>query len=337
VMILGLSSPLASGWSRRPRGSLGYDGYDASRDERPPEGTALTRRPTPPPSQTRKERRQADRDSRRQREVQKSSKPAWQSPVVLVTTGAIVIAVLLIGAAVVTQGGGSNPTAGTIVAPAEAIPAGIPVDGTTMGKADAPVTLTVYSDFQCPGCDLFATQTEPRLRSTYVAQGTLKIVYHDAAFQGQKSTSSWDESVEPAAGARCAGEQGLFWEFHDWLFANQQGENQGGFSQDRLNQIAQKVPGLDFTKWQACMATGTQQAIVKQQTQETQTLGIDSTPTLDINGKRIVGAAPYDQIAPVIDAAAASAAPSGSSPAASGASPSAAGTSPSPSGVSPSP
>lgn len=252
------------------------------------------------------------------------------------TTAAIVIAVLLIGAAVVTQGGGNPSTAGTIVAPAEAIPAGIPVDGTTMGKADAPVTLTVYSDFQCPSCDLFATRTEPRLRSTYVAQGTLKIVYHDAAFQGQKSTSSWDESVEPAAGARCAGEQGLFWEFHDWLFTNQQGENQGGFSQDRLNQIAQKVPGLDFTKWQACMATGTQQAIVKQQTQETQTLGINSTPTLDINGKQIVGAAPYEQISAAIDAAAASGSPSGS-PSASGASPSTAGASPSPSGASPSP
>ncbi len=246
---------------------------------------------------------------------------------VLMTAGALVIAVLVIGAAALTQGlGSSGSSSSQIVAPAEAIPAGIPVDGTTMGKADAPVTLTVYSDFQCPSCDLFATQTEPRLRSTYVQQGTLKIVYHDAAFQGQKSSSPWDESVEAAAGARCAGEQALFWEFHDWLFTNQKGENQGGFSQDRLNQIAQKVPGLDFAKWTTCMNSGTQQTIVKQQTQETVALKIDSTPTLDINGTRILGAVPYDQIASAIDAAAASAKPSGSpassSPSASGASPS---------------
>jgi protein-disulfide isomerase len=239
------------------------------------------------------------------------------------SVAAVVIAVVVIGAAALTQRGSGGGSAG-IVAPAEPIPSGIPVDGATMGNADAPVTLTVYSDFQCPSCDLFATQTEPRLRSTYVAEGTLKIVYHDAAFQGAKSTSSWDESVEPAAGAHCAGQQGLFWEFHDWLFANQNGENQGGFSEDRLNQIAKQVPGLDFTKWSACMQTGDQQALVKAQTQETISKGIDSTPTLDINGTQMVGAAPYDQIAAAIDKAAASAAPSGAtaSPGASGASPS---------------
>jgi protein-disulfide isomerase len=239
------------------------------------------------------------------------------------SVAALVIAVVIIGAAALTQGGGAN-TGSAIVAPTEAIPSGIPVDGSTMGNADAPVTLTVYSDFQCPSCDLFATQTEPRLRSTYVADGTLRIVYHDAAFQGAKSSSSWDESVQPAAGAHCAGQQGLFWEFHDWLFANQHGENEGGFSQDRLDQIAKQVPGLDFSKWSACMRTGDQQALVKQQTQETLAKNIDSTPTLDINGTRIVGAVPYDQLSAAIDTAAGTAAPSGSaaSPAASGASPS---------------
>jgi protein-disulfide isomerase len=329
-MILGLSLLTPGDDPSRRRVSLGYDGTDASRDDHAPEGTALTRRPTPPTPQTRKERRQAERDSRRQRETQSASRPAWQSPVVLMTAAALVIAVLVIGAAALTQGLGSSGSSADIVAPAEPIPAGIPVDGSTMGKADAPVTLTVYSDFQCPSCDLFATQTEPRLRSTYVQEGTLRIVYHDAAFQGQKSSSPWDESVEPAAGAHCAGEQGLFWEFHDWLFTNQKGENQGGFSQDRLNQIAQKVPGLDFAKWTTCMDSGTQQALVKQQTQETVALKIDSTPTLDINGQRIVGAVPYDQIASAIDAAAASARPSGS-PASPSPSPSAAsGASPSP-------
>ncbi len=252
---------------------------------------------------------------------------------VLMTGAAVVVAIVLIAFAAISQLNKGTTSGTAIVPPAEPIPSGIPVDKETMGKADAPVTLTVYSDFQCPSCDLFATQTEPRLRNTYVTQGTLKIVYHDAAFQGQKSSSSWDESVQPAAGARCAGEQNMFWEFHDWLFANQHGENEGGFSQDRLNQIAQKVPGLDYAKWSTCMASGTQQAIVKQQTQETVAKKIDSTPTLDINGKQIVGAVPYDQISAEIEAAAASASPSGS-PAGSG---SAASPSPSASGASPSP
>ncbi len=253
---------------------------------------------------------------------------------VLWTGVAIVIAAVVIGFAAITQLGNSGSSA-ALVAPAESVPASITVDKETMGKSDAPVTLTVYSDFQCPSCGLFARQTEPRLRSTYVEQGKLKIVYHDAAFQGAKAGAAYDESVEPAAAARCAGEQNLFWQFHDWLFANQKGENQGGFSKDRVDQIAKQVPGLDYATWSTCWAGGAQQAIVKQQTQETQGLKIDSTPTLDINGQRIVGAAAYDQIAAVIAKALASASPSGS-PAASGASP-AASASAGASGASPSP
>ncbi len=261
-----------------------------------------------------------------------ASKPAWQSPVVLMTAAAVVIAVAVIGFAAASQLGAGGGGSSAIVPPTESIPAGIPVDKEAMGNAKAPVTLTVYSDFQCPSCRLFATQTEPRLRNTYVQQGTLRIVYHDAAFQGARASSSWDESVEPAAGARCAGEQDLFWQFHDWLFANQRGENEGGFSQDRLNQIAQQVPGLDYATWQSCMASGAQQQIVKTQTQETISKGINSTPTLDINGKQILGAATYDDVAKVIDAALATASPGAStSPTASP------GASASPSTVSPSP
>ncbi|HYM84974.1 MAG TPA: DsbA family protein [Candidatus Dormibacteraeota bacterium] len=291
---------------------------DAASRDNAPEDPPLTRRPAPPPPQSRKERRRAERDTRRERELRAAQRPAWQSPLVLMTVAAIAIGLVVVGAIALTQGGGGG-SGSALASPAEPIPSGVTVDKESMGKATAPVTLTVYSDFQCPSCDLFARQTEPRLRNTYVAQGTLRIVYHDAAFQGQKSSASWDESVEPAAAARCAGEQNHFWEFHDWLFANQHGENQGGFNRDKMNQIAQKIPGLDYARWTSCLDGGTMQALVRQQTQETVGLGIDSTPTLDINGKRIVGAAGYDQIAAAIDAAAGSPAPSGASPSASAA------------------
>ncbi len=58
------------------------------------------------------------------------------------------------------------------------------------------MTLEVWSDFQCPVCGQFATLVEPQLISTYVTPGTLRIVHHDAAFQGAKVSSSYDESVE---------------------------------------------------------------------------------------------------------------------------------------------
>ncbi len=138
-------------------------------------------------------------------------------------------------------------------------------DGRSLGKPDAPVTLDVWSDYQCPVCGQFAELVEPTLIRTYVANGTLRIVDHDAAFQGQRSSSSYDESVESAAGARCAADQGLYWQFHNLLFANQVGENEGAFRDERLRAIATKA-GLDVAAWDACRATGQQQAAVRAET-----------------------------------------------------------------------
>ena len=65
---------------------------------------------------------------------------------------------------------------------------------------------------------------------------------------GAKVSSSWDESVQPAAASRCAADQGRFWELHDWLFANWNGENEGAFRPERLRQIAdsaeQRINGV---------------------------------------------------------------------------------------------
>ncbi len=286
------------------------------------EDPTLSRRPEPNPQQTRRDRRRVERETRRQREVKAAGRPAWQSPTVLTTIAALVVGLGIIGAIVLTQTSAS-PGA-KLAPPVEAVPAGVPVDGQTLGKADAKVTLKIYSDFQCPACDDFATNVEPRIRNDFVVPGTLRIVYLDAAFQGAKAVDkSYDESVEPAAAARCAGQQGKFWQYHDWLFANQHGENEGAFKRDRLTTIAQSV-GLDMTAWTSCVDSGTEQAAVKTATQQAVAAKVDSTPTLELNGTRYVGALPYDQLASAIRAIV------GGSPAPSSASPSATGASPSP-------
>jgi protein-disulfide isomerase len=229
---------------------------------------------------------------------------------------AIAGGLLLLAAVIFFQGQSGNPDdtglpAG-LVAPAESLDPAIPVDGMTMGSAAAPVTMEIYSDFQCPACGLFARETEPLLRDTYVSQGTLRIVQRDAAWQGQRgSDPSYDESVEAAAAARCAGEQGSYWPYSDWLFANQQGENQGAFRQERLQGIATAI-GLDRVAYDACVATGTQQAAVRTATGEASTAGVTATPTLVINGQAIRGAADYNDLAPIIEAAAAAATLAGS-------------------------
>jgi len=182
-------------------------------------------------------------------------------------------------------------------------------DGRTLGKPDAPVTLDVWSDYQCPVCGQFAELVEPSLIRTYVENGTLRIVDHDAAFQGARSSSTYDESVEAAAGARCAAEQGLYWQFHNWLFANQAGENEGAYRDERLRAIATKA-GVDVTAWDACRATGQQQAAVRAETDAAVKAGINATPTMHLNGQVIVGLKSASELGAMIEAAAAIPSPS---------------------------
>jgi protein-disulfide isomerase len=278
-------------------------------------------RSTPPPPQSRKERRAAERRGRRETarpsvagrsRVSGATKPAWQSPAVLTTIGALVVGAIFIGAVLFFQnqdGGGDGTLPFGLQAPADEIPANVTVDGSTMGSATAPVLLEVYSDFQCPACGTFATETEPLLRETQVAAGTLRIVHKDAAFQGRRGDPSYDESVEAAAAAHCAGEQGSFWEYHDWLFANQDGENDGAFRDERLKAIADAI-GLDRTEWDACRATGEQQdAVIAATDEAVASAGVQVTPTLFLNGTKYEGAVPYTELAALISEAAAAASP----------------------------
>ncbi|MGZ4158725.1 MAG: DsbA family protein, partial [Bacteroidia bacterium] len=85
----------------------------------------------------------------------------------------------------------------------------------------------MWEDFQCPACGNFTRQIEPTIVDRYVVPGSVRLTFHDDAFIGQ-------ESLDAASAARCAGDQGKFWPYHDWLFANQNGENEGQFSRDRL-------------------------------------------------------------------------------------------------------
>jgi len=215
-----------------------------------------------------------------------------------------VVAVVLIGGLLVLQGTGptANDAAG-LRAPASPAPVAL-ATGRSLGKADAPVTLELWSDFQCPSCGQFAEVVEPALIRDYVTPGALRIVHHDAAFQGKRAGSAYDESVEAGAGARCAADQDRYWPFHDWLFANQSGENLGAFADARLRAIATSA-GLDVAAWDACRATGAQQAAVRAETQQGVAKGVNATPTMYLNGESIVGVQSATELGAKIEAAAA--------------------------------
>jgi protein-disulfide isomerase len=228
-----------------------------------------------------------------------------RSPILLITVIVGGLGVVLLGALVLLRGGPAKADTSSLLSPSTPTPVAL-ADGRSIGKADAPVTLDVWSDFQCPACGELARTVEPLLVSRYVTPGTLRIVYHDAAFQGAKSSASYDESVEAAAGARCAAEQGRYWPFQDWTFANQAGENKGAFAAGRLKAIA-TAAGLDLGAWDACLATGEQQTAVRSETTQAVAQGVSATPTMILNGQTIVGLRSASELGGLIDAAAAAA------------------------------
>lgn len=235
---------------------------------------------------------------------------------VLLTGGAVLLGIVIVAFVMATSG---PNTSAALKAPTDPTPQDL-WDGRAIGSKTAPATLLAFEDFQCPACDAFSTQMEPQLIRDYVSAGKLRIVYNDFAFIGQESTDA-------AVAARCAGDQNLFWPYHDYLFANQQGENKGGFSRDRLLQIADAVGVPDKATFTACLDTQAPKDGVKAETADGQARGIDSTPTLFLNGQKIVGVPAYVDIAKQIDAIVAGGSPAasgGASPAASPAASSAA-------------
>jgi len=226
-----------------------------------------------------------------------------RSPILPITLLVGVAGLVVIAALIVLNGGAPTQlAASTLVHPASVTPTELAI-GRSLGKPDAPVALEAWSDFQCPICGEFARTVEPALIARYVTSGTLRIVHHDAAFQGAKSGAVYDESVEAGAGARCAADQGRYWPFQDWAFSNQRGENQGAFAADRLAAIATSA-GLDVPTWRACIATGQRQADVRAETQQAVSQGVHATPTLVVNGKVIVGLRSVAELSALIDAAA---------------------------------
>ena len=119
------------------------------------------------------------------------------------------------------------------------------------------------------------------------------MVYFHFAFLG-------DESVWAAEAAECAGEQDAFWDYYDYLFSHQNGENQGAFSIDNLKIFASALE-LDTDAFNECLDSGRYAVMVQNMTDIARQLGVQSTPTFVINGQGVVGAKDFSEFASIID------------------------------------
>jgi protein-disulfide isomerase len=210
----------------------------------------------------------------------------------LLVAVAIIVAALLV---VLSQSGGGSGGSGEDVGE---LYAGIPQDGTTLGEEDAPVTLYLYEDFQCPFCGQFDREMFPDVVDDYVKDGKVKVVSETMAFLGP-------DSVTAARAAFAAGEQNHYWPYHTLLFENQGGENSGYVTDDFLRGLAEDTPGLDVQKWEDQRAGNSFTKELGAVQAKAQSSGVNSTPTLIFEGPggqvKIDRLEDYDQITSAID------------------------------------
>lgn len=239
--------------------------------ETPEPDTAGESSPTPEPTPTRSE--PTDRA-----ESPPTPGPGLPRAIVLVGGVALGIALAvggLLAAGALRPGGVAAGPAPTPAASPSTVTA-LPVDGTSLGLASALVTIEVWADYQCPYCGLQAHGVEPSIVRDQVATGAARMVFRDFAFLGRESTDA-------AVAARCAGAQGRFWDYHDLLFASQQGENQGAFVRQNLLGLG-RFAGLDEAAFGTCLDDPAIAKAVADETAAGRGHGIESTPTLRISG-----------------------------------------------------
>jgi protein-disulfide isomerase len=232
-----------------------------------------------------------------------------QTPIV----SAIIIAGFLIAGAILLRGGKpitNAPSAGAGIPVTTATLAPVNSNDRTLGSTNAKVTLVMYEDFQCPWCGKFVNESEQTIRNTYVKNGQVELVFRDFPFLGsfvQPYVVAKDESLNAAMSARCAGDQGQFWQYHDYLFSHQTQENTGNFSITNLESFAKTI-GLNTTTFNQCLTSNKYAQAVADSKAEGTNAGVTGTPKgfILVNGKvvdTIDGYLPLAQVTAKLDAA----------------------------------
>jgi len=167
-----------------------------------------------------------------------------------------------------------------------------------LGDPNAPITLVEFGDYQCHYCNVFFQSIEKDIVKNYVDTGKVKIIFKDYNIIGE-------DSVIASQGAHCANDQGLFWEYHDILYSNWTGENNGWASSENLAIFAQQID-LNMNKWSECMKKGSHSQIILKSNDDARALELTGTPAFFIinsEGKvsKLFGAQPFEVFKKIFD------------------------------------
>ena len=167
-----------------------------------------------------------------------------------------------------------------------------------LGSSDAPVTIIEFGDYQCPFCKRWNENTKPLIEMNYINTGKAKMIFVDLAIIGP-------DSKDVHAGSYCAEEQGLYWEYHDYIYANQGHENDGWANAENIKKLMPGLDGIDTESFNECIDSKRYEGRVNDNYIEASRTGASSTPSFLIMGPNdinaIRGAQPYDVFAKAIE------------------------------------
>ena len=174
-----------------------------------------------------------------------------------------------------------------------------PSQGYLIGKANAPVQIIEFADFECPSCGGWATVTEPDVRTRIIDAGLANLTFYDFPLTQHRNT------VPASNAAACADEQGKFWPMHDRLFQAQDEWN--GEATDSPKAFFKRYAGevgLDVAKWEACYDARKYQKRIAANLADGLRRGVGSTPTFIIGNRMYPGMRSYDELKKLVDSVA---------------------------------
>lgn len=157
-------------------------------------------------------------------------------------------------------------------------------DPLAKGDVDAPVVIIEYADYRCPFCASWGRDTQPALQDL-IDDGTVRLEFRDRVLFGEESEAT-------ALAARAAGEQGMYWEYHDAVFAAAPDSGHPDMPREKLIGFAEEIGVPDLARFAEDLDSAELREAMQADMAEGESIGVRSTPTFLVNTVALVGAQP---------------------------------------------
>lgn len=171
-------------------------------------------------------------------------------------------------------------------------------DDAILGDVNAPITIVEFSDFECPYCRSFVNETLPLLMENYIDTGKVKLVYRDFPLPSHEQADDAAQAAECVRASEGTPNDELYYQMHDILFLNSAKWAGQADVKPILIDLAMSEMNVDIA---TCLNNDEMLDEINQDYTAGKSYGISGTPTFFINGKKLVGAWPYEVFESVIE------------------------------------